>query len=352
VTHGVLRAAHVQVNGHPVLQQLLIAELLVILGVDIAHIVPGRTGGTGHGRGLSGTLDAMGIILLPLGSIFQRCLTVFALVVLQHRQNHRQLLIGDKIDFAILGVHAGNRLAPIALAGKYPLPEVIVHLPAGNAHLFQLAGDGLLGLLHGQTGELLGIDQAAALAQIILLFKGTLGHVPSLNHLNHGNIVGNGILKITLVVAGDCHYRTGAVACQHEVTNEHRHLLAVDRVNGIHALQRAAGLALVQLGAIHVALFDGFVNVSLHFFLIFHSVHQILDNLAVRSQHHKSDAVNGFNTGGVDGEVAAAHQLEIYFHAGRLANPVALDFLGGSSSFSAKAGWSMTHCIIFFFTTG
>ena len=141
--------------------------------------------------------------------------------------------------------------------------------------------------------------------------------------------MGNGVLKVTLVVAGHRHNRAGAVVCQHEVADKHGHLLAVDGVDGIHALKRAAGLALVELGAVHVALLDGFVDVGLNLFLVLNPVHELLYDFAVGGQHHEGDAVDGFNTGGVDGEIAAAHQLEVHLHTGGLADPVALDLLGG-----------------------
>ena len=137
------------------LEKLGVAQRLVVLGVDIAHIVPGRTGAAGHGRGLPDAVDAVFIVFLPLGGIFQRGLTVFALVIFQFRQNQRQLLVGEEVGLPVVGVHAGHRLAPVALAGENPLPEVVVVLPAGNAHVFQLAGDGFFRFLHRQAGEFL-----------------------------------------------------------------------------------------------------------------------------------------------------------------------------------------------------
>ena len=64
-------------------------------------------------------------------------------------------------------------------------------------------------------------------------------------------------------------------------------------------------------------------------FLVLHPVHQALHDLAVGGKHHEGNAVNGLDAGGVDGEFAAAHQLEVHLHAGGFADPVALNFLGG-----------------------
>ena len=206
---------------------------------------------------------------------------------------------------------------------------MVVCLSSGHAHLFQLAGDGLLGFLHGHTGEFLGIHQLTALAQIILLLKGMLRHIRPVNDLDHGNVMHLGIFKVTLVMAGHRHHRAGAVIGQDEVADKHRHFPAVYRVDGIDTLKPAAGLALVQLGAVHVALFEGLVDVRPDLFLVLHPVHEGLDDLAVGSQHHEGNAVDGFDTGGIDGEFAAAHQLEVHLHTGGLSDPVALNLLGG-----------------------
>ena len=70
-------------------------------------------------------------------------------------------------------------------------------------------------------------------------------------------------------------------------------------------------------------------DVGLDLLPILHPVQQAGRDLAVRSQDHEGDAVDGLDAGGVDGEITAAHQLEVHFHTGGLADPVALDFLGG-----------------------
>ena len=43
---------------------------------------------------------------------------------------------------------------------------MVVVLSSGNACVLQLDGDGFLGLFHSQAGELLGVNELAALAQI------------------------------------------------------------------------------------------------------------------------------------------------------------------------------------------
>ena len=50
-----------------------------------------------------------------------------------------------------------------------------------------------------------------------------------------------------------------------------------DKVDGVHTLQGAAGLGLVQLRPVHVAFFQGIGNVGVDLVLIFDAVHQVLN---------------------------------------------------------------------------
>jgi hypothetical protein len=53
VPHRVLRAAHVEIDGHPVVGLLSIAEGPIVLGIAVAEEIPRRTCRTRHGVGLA-----------------------------------------------------------------------------------------------------------------------------------------------------------------------------------------------------------------------------------------------------------------------------------------------------------
>ena len=328
VAHRVLRSADVQVNRQPVLQQFVIREFLVVMRINIAHVVPAAAGGTRHGAGLPEALDAVFVVVFPLFGVLQRGLAVLALVILQLRQDQGQFVIRQRVDLSVFGMNHRYGFAPVALAGEDPFPEVVVDRALGHAHLLQLHGDGFLGFLHGQAGEFLTVDQLAALAEVILLLKGMLAHVGTVDNLDHRDVVGNGVLKVALVVARNGHDRAGAVAGQDEVADEQLRFPAVDGVDALDAFQAAAGFALVQLRPVHIVLLAGFFNIGLDFFLVLNPGHQILHQLSVGRQHHEGDAVDGFNTGGEDAEFAAADDLELHLNTGALADPVALHILG------------------------
>ena len=72
------------------------------------------------------------VILFPLGGVFKRCFAVLALVILQLGENEGKLIVIEDVYLTAFGVDNGNGFAPVALAGKYPLSEMII----GGARLW------------------------------------------------------------------------------------------------------------------------------------------------------------------------------------------------------------------------
>ena len=174
VANGVLGTADVEVDGKPVLEELVVRELLVVVRVDVAEEVPARACGAGHGRGLADALHAVAVVLLPFGRVLERRLSALALVVLEFGEDERELVVGEREDLAVVGVDHRHGLAPVALTRKDPFAEVVVHGALRDAHLLEFGGDGLLRLFDCEAGELLGVDQLATLAEVVLLFESVL----------------------------------------------------------------------------------------------------------------------------------------------------------------------------------
>ena len=82
----------------------------------------------------------------------------------------------------------------------------------------------------------------------------------------------NGILKVTLIVAGNRHNGAGTIAGQHEITDKYRHLFAIHGIDSVNTLQRATGLTLVHIGTVHIGLFHRFVYVGLNLLTVLHTV--------------------------------------------------------------------------------
>ena len=327
VAYRVLRPADVQVDRQPVLQQFVVGEGFMIMRIDVAHVVPAAAGRAGHRAGLAGPLHAVFVVVLPLLGVFQRGLPVLSFIILQFGEDQGQLVVRQGIQAAVFRVDDRDGFAPVALPREDPFAEVVVDRALCDAHLLELRGDGLLGLLDGQPGKLLAVDQPAALAQVVALFKGVFAHVRPVDDLEHGDVVRDGVFKVALVVARHGHDRAGPVAGQHEVADEQFRLPPVRGVDALYALQAAAALALVQLRPVHVVLFPGLLDVGPDFFLVFDPGHQVLHQLPVRRQDHEGDTVDGLDTRREDAELAAADDLESDLNALALADPVALHVL-------------------------
>ena len=325
---GVLRSADIQIHRQPVLQKLGIGECLIIMGINIPHVIPAGSGGTGHGGGFAGASDAVPVILFPLYGVLQGGLAVLALIVCKLRQEQGQFIIRQGVKTSVLRMHHGNRFAPVALTGENPFPEMIIDGAFGNPHFLQFLRDCFLGFFYGEAGKFFAVDQFAAFSQIIMLFEGMFTDVRAVNDLNHWNLVGNGVFEVTLIMAGNSHNGTGAVGGQYEIADEQLGLFSVNGINTFDPFQAAAAFALVQLRPVHVVLFPGLFDIGFDFLLVFNPGHQILHQLPVRRQNHEGNSVDGFDTGGKDAEFSAAHDLETDFHALALADPVALHVLG------------------------
>ena len=135
------------------------------------------------------------------------------------------------MDLSVLGINHRYGLTPITLTGKDPFTEVIIDGLFGYTHGNELIGNGFLGFLYRKSGKFFGIDQLAALAKVILLFKRMLGNIRAINNLDTGNVVRDGIFKVSLVMGRNGHNRTGSVICQYEVTDVKRNFLTVYRID-------------------------------------------------------------------------------------------------------------------------
>ena len=232
------------------------------------------------------------------------------------------------MNLSVLAMYHRNRLTPITLARKNPLTEVIIYGSLSNTLLLQFCSNCLLCFFNSETGELFGIHQLTAFAKVLTLFKSFLRHIRAINYLNHGDIVCDCILKVTLVMGRYCHNSTGSVACQYKITDIQRYFLAIYRIDCIQSLQRTTGLGFVQLGTVHIVLLQSLIDISLYFFFILYSGHQILYNLSIGSKHHKGNTVNGLNTCGINGEFTSTYDFEFNFYTFRFTNPMSLDILG------------------------
>jgi len=184
-------------------------------------------------------------------------------------------------------------LAPIALAGEHPVTQLVVDLlmaPALLDGILLHRGDSLLdtdgvntkcpkcgGPAKRETDTMPQwagsswyflrymdphndkalVSHEAENYWVVLEREGLLGDVAALDHLDDGDMERGGEVPVALVVARNAHDDAGAVAHQNVVGDEHRHDLAVGGVDDLDAVEADAGLVLIELAALEVALAGG-----------------------------------------------------------------------------------------------
>ena len=220
----------------------------------------------------------------------------------------------------MLAVDQRNRLAPVALARKHPVAQLIIDLALAQALFLQIVDDGLDGVLHLQAVENAGIDHHA----ILYVGIGGVLHIAPGDHFHDGQAKFLGKLPVALVVGGHGHDGAGAVAHEHIIRHPHGDFLAVDGVHGADALDFHAGLVLVQLRALKVALAGGGVAVGGDFLVVFDLRLVLFEQRVLRRHDHVGRAKERVRTGGEDAQFVAGREGEVYLRALGTANPVAL----------------------------
>ena len=266
VQHRVFDAAHVQVHATAVARELGAGpvpfvfqgtELVGILRINVAQLVPGGAGPLRHDIGVPPiVLQAIAQVqfhIHPVGGLGQRGMgdgigvvrvEGHRLVVFHLGQDHGQGRFGQGVRHIVLIVHNGERLTPVALAGKQPIAQLILDFFRTNIVRNQ-PGDSV----RNGGGGVLAVDVKAVGVGGVNVRRVTNkrlgGHVP-VEHRHDGQAKHGSKLVVAGVVRGHGHDRPRAVAGEHIVGDKDRHLLAIDRVGGVGS-QEHAGFVLILL---------------------------------------------------------------------------------------------------------
>ena len=344
VQDGVLGAPHVKVHGHPVLFLFRIPAPLVVVGIDVAEVVPAGAGPLGHGVGLPGA-DLAGLGIGPLEPFLgpgQRRLPILrGLVVLQLRQHHRQLLLGHQAYMAIGIVHQGEGFAPIALTAEKPISQTEVDGGLAHPLLLQPLVDGFFGLFQIHPVQIqplvvggVAVDPVPRPADLSRqhILQGDSRRLAfrlgGLQHADDGQVELLGEGKVPGVMLGHGHDGACAIGGQHIVGNPDGNLPSIHGIDGVGAGEDT-GLVLVEFRPVHVGLVAGGLRILLHGLALLlrgDGLHQFM----LRRQDHVGGAKEGVGTGGVDGDLDPVMPLhrEIHVGAGGAANPVPLHLQG------------------------
>ncbi len=225
VQHGVLDAADILVDRHPVLDRRPLERSLG-LGRAEPQKVPGALDEGVEGIGLAPGRPAAGRAwhVLPGRVMLERVAGFADLDVLG--QGHGQLRARHRHDAAGGAMDHRDRAAPVALARHAPIAQPKRGLAAADAQLLQMRDHALLGGRDVESVQEAGIDHPAV-AQIRLVADHEARGIGALrqDHRDHRPAVFARELEIALVVPRTAEDRAGAVLHEHEIGD-------VDRQHG------------------------------------------------------------------------------------------------------------------------
>ncbi len=330
VQDRVLDPADVLVDRHPLAQRRRIPGGVIVGGVAVAQEVPRGVDERVHRVGLSLRRPAAvraGRVHPVLGSRQRRA--ALGRVVVDVRQLHRQLIVGDGHHPAALAVQDRDRTAPVALPGDEPVAQTVVDRGMTLALTIEPRddrGDRLAAGHAVEVGMRVHDDPVAGVREILIPAHGGIVAI-AVRGLDHPpdrqpERARKGV--VALVVRGHGHDRSGPVLHQDVVGDVHRQLLAVDRV-GDGAPERDPGLRLLGVAALLAGLGERVVDVVVHLLLVRGSVREAHDVGMLWRHDEERRAEERVGTGGehgiVDPELLAAER-----HLGTLAapDPVAL----------------------------
>ena len=125
-------------------------------------------------------------------------------------------------------------------------------------------------------------------------------------------------------MARNAHDDAGAVAHQNVVRNKHRHDLAGRGVDDFNAVEANAGLILVELAALKVALAGGGGLIGLDLVPVLDDALPLLEQRVLGRDDRVRHAEQRIDTGGVNGDIILGVGLERDLGTGGAADPVAL----------------------------
>ena len=233
-----LDAADVLVDRHPVIHRAPLEHAALIGGRAVTEEVPG-----GLDKGVHRVRLAPGAAAAAwTGGVHEACdvgqrRAALAADLHVPRQDHRKvlLLLGDHP--AAIAVQDGNRRSPVSLAADAPVAKPIVDLGLTEPARDEPVDGSALGRDNRQAVEEPRIDLEAVTDVGLARPIGW-----TLHRLDDRQPLLRGELPVTLILAGNRHDRTGAVAHQDVVGDEERDLCVVERVDHRrHEAQAALG---------------------------------------------------------------------------------------------------------------
>src|SRR2546425_6984720 len=156
---GVLDAADVLVDRHPVVRSAPFDHATLIAWRAVAEKIPGRLNEGVHGVGLAPRATAAaGASGADEGRMAGQRRTSLTADLDVARQHNREIFLLLRYHAAGLAVEDGDRRPPVALAADAPVTQTIVDFPLSETALDQPVDHPPLGLGHGEPVEEAGVN--------------------------------------------------------------------------------------------------------------------------------------------------------------------------------------------------
>ena len=207
--HGMLGAAYVEVDRHPVFLLGRIDECLCVLRIDVPQVVPAGTAPLRHGVGLAlcGAAALGTSAVDPAVDVCQRALSrAGRLIACDFRQGEGKLVLRNKDCSAVRAVDEGDGLSPVSLAAEDPVAQLEVHHLVSDLALLEELDHACYGISLVESVQETAVDVDSVFGPWLLLDI-DLG----LEDLDDGQVELFGKLPVTGVVGRDCHDGAGSV---------------------------------------------------------------------------------------------------------------------------------------------
>ena len=254
--HRMFRTADIQIHRQPVIHELAIGNLLVIMRIQIADIVPAGTSPLRHCIRFTLALHAVNRDIQPVGAVGKRRLAIRRrLIVISCRQFKRQIVFRYRPQRSIFHMDDRNRLAPVALTREQPVSELVLNLALTDLVFLKPVNHLRNCFFLAQTIQPFGVDMHP-IASIGLCFD-----IAALQNRNDRQMELLCKLIVTRIMRRHCHDRTGAISRQNIIRNPDRNFSAIDRIDRICACEDTR-LFLVQIRTVQIALLGRFHLIS------------------------------------------------------------------------------------------
>ena len=274
---------------------------ICVVRIDIAQEIPGRSCPLRHGIGFALCIaPTLGTLAIDKGiDLCQGALTALTrLKMLDGGKLERKLAVRNGNDSAGRTVNDRDRLTPVSLTVKCPILHLVLHAQFTDSALGQMldhASDGILFV--GKSVEEIGVDHLTVTGISLT------GNVASLDHLYDINteLLSKGI--VTLIVRGNCHDRTRAVAHHNVVGGINRDLFLGNGIDGGQPLNTNARLILHQLRTLKLGLLRAFLTVCIQSVHVSDLVSVRLNDRMLGCDDHKGNSEERIGTRGVDAKL-------------------------------------------------